>query len=142
VNCSQQVSRCQLSGWLAPLEPALATVTGVDLDALGRFEDDLASLLDAYPIGGDVEPGLRSERLRRIRAATAARGHLGLAVASRHGGVGRPAVVQALMQFICGYYDVDLRDSSGLGHGQLIAEGSPGKECACCGSTSPDTGRS
>lgn len=109
-------------GWLVPLESALATVTGVDLDALGRFEDDLVSLLDAYPIGGDVESGLRSERLRRIRVATAARGHLGLAVASRHGGADRPAVVQALMQFICGYYDADLRDSSGLGHGRLIAE--------------------
>jgi hypothetical protein len=26
------------------------------------------------------------------------------------------------MQFVCGYYDVDLRDSTGLGHGRLIAE--------------------
>lgn len=25
------------------------------------------------------------------------------------------------MQFVCGYYDVDLRDSTGLGHGRLIA---------------------
>jgi alkylation response protein AidB-like acyl-CoA dehydrogenase len=30
-------------------------------------------------------------------------------------------VVQTLMQFICGYHDVDLRDSTGLGHGRLIA---------------------
>ena len=26
-----------------------------------------------------------------------------------------------MMQFICGYHDIDLRDATGLGHGQLIA---------------------
>jgi alkylation response protein AidB-like acyl-CoA dehydrogenase len=108
--------------WLAPLQPALAPVTGADLAALEHFEDTLTCLLTAYPVGGDVEPGLRSERLRQIRAATAASGHLALSVPSCHGGSGRPAVVQALMQFVCGYYDVDLRDSTGLGHGRLIAE--------------------
>ena len=76
-------------------------------------------------MGGDVEPGLRSDRLRQIRVAAAASGHLATAVRSRHGGFGRPAVVQALMQFVCGYYDVDLRDSTGLGHGRLIAEHAP-----------------
>ena len=30
-------------------------------------------------------------------------------------------MVQAMLQFICGYHDVDLRDSTGLGHGRLIA---------------------
>ena len=37
------------------------------------------------------------------------------------GGHGRPAALQVLFQFICGYHDVDLRDSTGLGHGRLIA---------------------
>ena len=109
-------------GWLVPLLSALASVTGADLAALERFEDDLAGLLAIYPVGGDVEPGLRSDRLRQIRVATAASGHLALSVPSCHGGTGRPTVVQALMQFVCGYYDVDLRDSTGLGHGRLIAE--------------------
>lgn len=110
------------SDWLAPLRSVLAPVTGADLTALNRFEDDLACLLVLHPVGGDVEPGLRSERLRQIRTATGTSGHLRLAVPAPHGGSGRPAVVQALMQFICGYYDVDLRDSTGLGHGRLIAE--------------------
>ena len=114
--------RRRASDWLVPLRPVLAPVTGADLDALSRFEDDLTGLLAPYPVGGDVEPGLRSERLRQIRTATAASGHLSLAIPSCHGGSGRPAVVQALMQFICGYYDVDLRDTAGLGHGRLIAE--------------------
>jgi alkylation response protein AidB-like acyl-CoA dehydrogenase len=26
-----------------------------------------------------------------------------------------------MMQYICGYHDIDLRDATGLGHGQLIA---------------------
>lgn len=108
--------------WLVPLWPAFALATGEDLAALDRFEDDLGCLLARYPVGGNVEPGLRSERLRHIRTAVAVNGYLNFAVPSRHGGFGRPAVVQALMQFICGYYDIDLRDTAGLGHGRLIAE--------------------
>ena len=113
------------SDWLVALEPALAPVTVTDLAAVSRFEDNLTRLLARYPVSGDVEPRLRSQHLRQIRTAAAASRHLGIAVPSRHGGSGRPAVVQALMQFICGYYDVDLRDSTGLGHGRLIAEHSP-----------------
>jgi alkylation response protein AidB-like acyl-CoA dehydrogenase len=108
--------------WLVTLQPALAPVTRADLGALVHFEDDLTCLLALYPVGGDVDRVLRSERLRQIRAAASASGHLGLAVPSRQGGSGRPVVVQALMQFVCGYYDADLRDSTGLGHGRLIAE--------------------
>ena len=113
------------SDWLIALEPALGGATVTDLAAVSRFEDDLTYLLSRYPVGGDLEPGLRSEHLRQIRTAAAAAGHLGLAVPFCHGGAGRPAVVQALMQFICGYYDADLRDSTGLGHGQLIARHAP-----------------
>jgi NAD(P)-dependent dehydrogenase (short-subunit alcohol dehydrogenase family) len=31
------------------------------------------------------------------------------------------AFMQVLLQFTCGYHDVDLRDSTGLGHGRLVA---------------------
>jgi hypothetical protein len=48
-------------------------------------------------------------------------GYLGWAVPASDGGSGGPALVQTLIQFICGYRDVDLRDSTGLGHGRLIA---------------------
>ena len=44
-----------------------------------------------------------------------------MAVAARDGGGGHPVLVQTMMQFICGYYDIDLRDATGLGHGRLIA---------------------
>ena len=69
-----------------------------------------------------LEDQIRSRHLRQIRRGLAGAGYLALAVPARHGGCGRPAVMQALLQFICGYYDVDLRDSTGLGHGRLVAE--------------------
>jgi alkylation response protein AidB-like acyl-CoA dehydrogenase len=34
---------------------------------------------------------------------------------------GHPATLQVPLQFICGYRDVNLRVSTGLGHGRLIA---------------------
>lgn len=115
-------AECRASDWLNALVPALGPVTVTDLAAVRRFEDELMYLLTRFPVTADVAPSLRSEHLRQVRTAAAAGGHLGLAVPSRHGGAGRPAVVQVIMQFICGYYDVDLRDSTGLGHGQLIAK--------------------
>ena len=93
----------------------------MDMVRLQRFEEALSGLLAACPVGADVKPLLRSQRLRRIRRGLASGGHLGLAVPARHGGCGEQAAQQALLQFICGYYDVDLRDSTGLGHGRLVA---------------------
>jgi alkylation response protein AidB-like acyl-CoA dehydrogenase len=107
----------------------LASVAVTDLAAVSRFEEDLTCLLARYPVSGDVEPGLRSDHLRQIRTVAAASGHLRLAVPSCHGGSGRPAVVQAIMQFVCGYYDVDLRDSTGLGHGRLITRHASSAVC-------------
>ena len=78
-------------------------------------------LLARFPIDAGVQPTLRSERLLRIRHELAASGHLAVAVPARDGGDGCPALVQTLMQFICGYHDIDLRDATGLGHGRLIA---------------------
>ena len=44
-----------------------------------------------------------------------------MAVPARDGGGGCAVLVQTMMQFICGYHDIDLRDATGLGHGRLIA---------------------
>ena len=107
--------------WLTPLMPGIPGLTVLDARRMNSFERTLGDLLSAYPIGPSVEPQLRSQRLARIRRELAPGGHLGLAVPARDGGCGRPAVTQALMQFICGYYDADLRDATGLGHGRLIA---------------------
>jgi alkylation response protein AidB-like acyl-CoA dehydrogenase len=109
------------AAWIEPLCLSLPELGELDLQWLQRFETALGDLLAAHPIDPNVEPGLRSERLLRIRAHLARIGHLGTAVAARDDGCGRPPVLQALMQFVCGYHDVDLRDSTGLGHGRLIA---------------------
>ena len=109
------------SHWLTPLMPGIPGLTVLDARRMNSFERTLGDLLSAYPIGPSVEPELRSQRLARIRRELAPGGHLGLAVPARDGGCGRPAVTQALMQFICGYHDADLRDATGLGHGRLIA---------------------
>jgi alkylation response protein AidB-like acyl-CoA dehydrogenase len=114
------------AGWLAPLLPGIPGLTELDVLRLRRFEESLGGLLARPPLGRGIEPRSRSQRLAQIRRELAAGGHLSLAVPARDGGSGRPAVVQTLMQFICGYHDADLRDSTGLGHGRLIAcHGSP-----------------
>jgi alkylation response protein AidB-like acyl-CoA dehydrogenase len=107
--------------WLAPLVPGVVGLGELDARRLCRFEDALGGLLSRHPAGPGIEPRLRSQHLAQIRRELAVRGHLALAVPARDGGCGGPAVAQALTQFICGYYDADLRDSTGLGHGRLLA---------------------
>ncbi len=107
--------------WLDQACPA-AELTTLDLATLGEFEGTLLDLLSIYPLDASADKEIRSLHLRQIRQDLAARGLLAAAVPTRHGGRGHPTVMQVLLQFICGYRDVDLRDSTGLGHGRLIAE--------------------
>jgi alkylation response protein AidB-like acyl-CoA dehydrogenase len=107
--------------WLSPLLPGIPGITELDARRMSRFENTLGYLLFQHPISPGVEPQLRSQRLAQIRRELAVHGYLGLAVPPRDGGCGGPAIAQALMQFICGYHDADLRDATGLGHGRLIA---------------------
>jgi len=111
------------AGWLSPLLHSIPELIGLDARRLRRFEETLRGLLAEYPLSPDPEPEpeLRSRRLLHIRRELAQRGHLAHAVPARDGGSGGPIVAQTLMQFICGYHDADLRDSTGLGHGSLIA---------------------
>ena len=108
------------AGWLVPLLPAVPGITDLDVCQLRRFEETLTGLIAARPAGAAAAPRLPSKRLAQIRRELAAGGYLALAVPARDGGAGRPVVLQALLQFICGYHDADLRDSTGLGHGRLI----------------------
>lgn len=108
--------------WLTPLRAALGELTDLDIARLRHFEQTLNRTLGIYPVDAGLDPDRRSKHLREIRRALARTGDLALAVPAQHGGCGRPAVTQTLLQFICGYHDVDLRDSTGLGHGRLIAE--------------------
>lgn len=107
--------------WLEPLLPTFPDVTTHDAATLARFEQMLRYLLEAHPVTRSADADGWSQNLREIRRGLAAAGYLPLAVPARDGGHGRPAAVQVLLQFVCGYHDVDLRDSTGLGHGRLIA---------------------
>jgi alkylation response protein AidB-like acyl-CoA dehydrogenase len=107
--------------WIAPLAAGWIELDDLDLGRLHGFDAALRELLIRFPIDAGVQPALRSERLLRIRHELAASGHLAVAVAARHSGCGRPVLAQTMMQFICGYHDIDLRDATGLGHGRLIA---------------------
>jgi alkylation response protein AidB-like acyl-CoA dehydrogenase len=107
--------------WLAPLLPGIAELTELDVRRLNRFEETLLELLVQHPTGPGVKPRIRSQRLARIRRELAGKGYLAWAVPAADGGRGGPALAQTQIQFICGYHDIDLRDSAGLGHGRLIA---------------------
>lgn len=115
------ISTGRAERWLDPLLSSVPELTGLDARRLGRFEDTLCGLLAAYPAGPGADPIVRSQWLLQIRRELAGDGYLAWAVPSCHGGGGGPAVAQTLAQFICGYHDADLRDSTGLGHGRLIA---------------------
>ncbi len=107
--------------WLDPLTVGTGQITELDLARQRGFETELEKLLEDHPIGPQVAARRRAERLLAIRRELARTGYLAAAVPARHGGCGRPAAVQTLMQFVCGYRDIDLRDATGLGHGTLIA---------------------
>jgi len=107
--------------WLDPLLPGIPDLVSQDRVLLGRFEDTLRELLAAYPVSDSADADERSRNLREIRVALARSDYLAWAVPARDGGHGRPPALQVLLQFTCGYYDIDLRDSTGLGHGRLIA---------------------
>jgi alkylation response protein AidB-like acyl-CoA dehydrogenase len=113
-------------GWLEPLLPGIPGWTASGTRQVTRFQNALRDLLADYPIGNNAGPQLRSQHLARIRSGLATSNQLALAIPACDGGFGGPAVLQALMQFVCGYHDADLRDSTGLGHGRFIARhGSP-----------------
>jgi alkylation response protein AidB-like acyl-CoA dehydrogenase len=107
--------------WLAPILPSMADVTELDVVRLGRFEETLRGLLPGRPTGARATRVQRSAWLASVRDTLAASGDLALAIPASDGGSGRPVTLQALLQFVCGYHDIDLRDSTGLGHGHLIA---------------------
>jgi alkylation response protein AidB-like acyl-CoA dehydrogenase len=104
-----------ITTWLLPLQQIIDPTSIADWSRLACLDSELATLIETYPVGPDLLPGPeRSERLMLIRQGMAARGF--------HS---RPGLFQLLAQFLCGYHDMDLRDTIGLGHGRLIAEHEP-----------------
>lgn len=108
-----------LAAWLHPLRPVLEPGNRVDWTRLTSLVAVLDEALAHHPVSADLPPGAdRSQRLLAVRRQLALEGHVDTSNAS--------APFQVLVQFMCGYRDCDLRDATGLGHGQLILHhGSP-----------------
>jgi alkylation response protein AidB-like acyl-CoA dehydrogenase len=100
--------------WLFPLRSVLDPTGQVDWRCLMMTAGALDEALADHPVGPELVAGAeRSRRLRAIRVALAGRRDVDPA--------NQPALFQVLVQFVCGYRDIDLRDATGLGHGRLIA---------------------
>jgi alkylation response protein AidB-like acyl-CoA dehydrogenase len=103
-----------ISTWLYPLRSVLDPAGQVDWRSLTMTADALDDALVDHPVGPELVAGAeRSRRLRAVRVAMAGCRDVDPA--------NQPALFQVLVQFLCGYRDIDLRDATGLGHGRLIA---------------------
>jgi alkylation response protein AidB-like acyl-CoA dehydrogenase len=111
---ADSVTNDTITTWLQHLQPILETAVVVDWRRLKTLDAALDAVLITHPVGADLPAGAeRSRRLRVIRRELAKRGHAEA--------TSEPAAFQVLAQFLCGYRDIDLRDATGLGHGQIIA---------------------
>jgi alkylation response protein AidB-like acyl-CoA dehydrogenase len=103
--------------WLTPFAAVMPQLRPADWVWLHEFEADLVVL-------ATVEPPHAAGQSSRAAWLLEVRRQL----ARRHPqtGAGEPgadAIRQALVQFVCGFYDLDLRDAYGPGHGALILAG-------------------
>jgi alkylation response protein AidB-like acyl-CoA dehydrogenase len=103
--------------WLQPLHFLLPDLNGDDWAALGRLDAQIDRLTATGPA---TDPAIRAAFMLEVRRRLAAAGYATLTLPAAHGGAGRPAALQALAQFVCGWHDLDLRDATGLGHGAMV----------------------
>jgi alkylation response protein AidB-like acyl-CoA dehydrogenase len=103
--------------WLTPFAAILPQLRGEDWAWLHEFEADLTTMAATEPTHAAGQPA-RAAWLLEVRRHLA-RGH----PPASTGEPGADAIQQALVQFVCGFYDLDLRDAYGPGHGALILAG-------------------
>jgi len=98
--------------WLEPMRPILTTwVQPKDWQLLSNFERSF------HEIAQD-----KSRRHPLQAKSLLASEHGMLDVDRNLGGMGRSPLVQAFVQFICGYHDLDYRDVAHVGHGRMIIQ--------------------
>lgn len=102
--------------WLKPVKSMLATwIQPKDWQLLSSLERSLHEI---------AQDKLRSQPLQAKSLLASEYGMVD--VERKLGGMGRSPLVQALIQFICGYHDLDYRDVTHVGHGRMIIlHGSP-----------------
>jgi alkylation response protein AidB-like acyl-CoA dehydrogenase len=97
--------------WLEPIRPMLAKwVQTKDWKLLLGFEQSLR----------EVAQDKSSQQPLQVKASLASKGYAMVDIETRLGGKGCSPVLQALLQFICGYHDLDFRDVAHVGHGRMI----------------------
>lgn len=103
--------------WLTPIAAMLPQLRTEDWTWLHELEADLTTMAATEPThaAGQV---IRARWLLEVRHQLAARHP-----PTGTGQPGRDAIRQTLVQFTCGFYDLDLRDAYGPGHGALILTG-------------------
>ena len=98
--------------WLYSLRGMLSKwVRPKDWKLLEQFEHSLSEIIKGDP---------RSPPLK-VKRSLATAGYGLIDIASESGGKQLSPLVQALVQFICGYHDMDYRDVAHIGHGRMIA---------------------
>ena len=109
--------------WLRPIwEYAPALHGGIHPSLVEEFRKDIAALV----VGASRDEDGVLRDVSAIKHALAERGYGAIDVPRHLGGHGCPPALQAVLQFIAGYYDLDLRDAAHVGHGRLILDhGSP-----------------
>lgn len=109
-------------GWLYQDKPLLSSFLAKnDWRVLEKFEDYLKSVASSLPKSG-ID-------LLDFKKDLAKRGFGGVDVPKKYRGLGRSSLLQMLIQFVCGYYDLDLRDSAHIAHGRMILKyGSPAQK--------------
>lgn len=116
------MNRCEtiVENWLTLLKSFSAKLTdNADWEFLGRFREDLRTVLSGAARDDD---GVLTDLLG-LKAKLAGLGYGVVDVPVELGGRGASPVLQAAMQFVAGYHDLDLRDAAHAGHGRLILHG-------------------
>jgi alkylation response protein AidB-like acyl-CoA dehydrogenase len=105
------------TAWTQRLAPFLSNVlTSQDWQLLDEFETDLTRLLAE----AERDDSGVLVKISDLKYHLARLGYGAVDVPSALGGLGRHAILQTLMNFVCGYHDVDLRDAAHVGHGRLL----------------------
>jgi alkylation response protein AidB-like acyl-CoA dehydrogenase len=100
--------------WLLHLEPFLSPVVSeADWAFLAEFESTLTTL-------SPKRLRKESSSLLALKVSLALSGYGGVDVPVEQEGRGRSSLLQMLIQFLCGYYDLDFRDIAHVGHGRLV----------------------
>ncbi|MER5362830.1 acyl-CoA dehydrogenase family protein [Streptomyces sp. NPDC002785] len=97
--------------WIAPLQPALPGLGERELDELRTLETHLVQALTTH-----TGPPTSTDLLALRRHLAALRKPDAVPDLAPHA----LALTDALTAFLCGFYDLDLRDTVGTGHGRMI----------------------